>query len=94
MCVLVASVLSIVLVRQASAHAILLEASPAVNATVSGPNVPVSLRFNSRIDGARSRLTLVLPDGSARQLEIGAQPSSDRLTADATGLAAGHYKLR
>ena len=75
-------------------HAILVESSPAANSTVKGPNVLVKLRFNSRIDGSRSRLTLVLPDGTTQVLKPGEQASPDTLSSDATGLKAGGYKLR
>jgi methionine-rich copper-binding protein CopC len=80
--------------RTAAAHAILVESSPTINATVAGPNLGVRLRFNSRIDAVRSRLTLALPDGTARQLEIQPQQSPDCVTAQVTGLGSGTYSLR
>jgi methionine-rich copper-binding protein CopC len=76
------------------AHAILVEATPAVDSTVSGPDISIKLRFNSRIDGGRSRLTLVKPDGSLQQLAISPQPALDTLTTDGKGLLAGMYRLR
>jgi copper resistance protein C len=80
--------------RATSSHAILVEATPAVNATVSGPEVQIKLRFNVRIDGSRSRLTLVLPDRTSRQLQLQTQPAPDTLLAGATGLGGGDYRLR
>lgn len=80
--------------RTAAAHAILVESNPTINATVAGPTVGVKLRFNSRIDGIRSRLTLILPDGTARQVEIQPQASPDCVTAQVTGLGSGTYSLR
>jgi copper resistance protein C len=80
--------------RTGSAHAILVESSPAINATIAGPDIAVKLRFNSRIDAIRSRLTLVLADGTLRQLEIRPQESPDCLTAQAAGLRSGTYNLR
>src|SRR5262249_48771183 len=77
-----------------AAHAILIEAAPAVNATVAGPDVAIKLRFNSRMAPTRSRLPLAVPDGSTRQLEIHPQESPDRLSAQATGLRPGNYNLR
>jgi len=77
----------------ALAHAIILEESPAPNSVVKGPNVPLKLRFNVRIDAARSRLLLFMPDGSTRDLAIKPQSSPDVLTADAEGLPLGPYKL-
>ena len=86
------SVLSFVLPLYA--HAILLSATPAVSQGLKGPNIPVKLEFNSRIDAKRSRLTLVLPDGEQRTLEIGLQSSPNCLISAAKGLARGPYVLR
>ena len=76
------------------AHAIIMEAIPAQNDTITGPDVFIALKFNSRIDGARSRLTLVLPNKSTRSVILDKQDSPDKLKASATGLAAGAYVLR
>ncbi len=81
-------------VAPVAAHAILLESSPALKSAVTGPDVPIKLRFNVRIDALRSRLTLIHPDGSAHTLEISKQTPADTLSAEATGLAAGTYRLR
>jgi methionine-rich copper-binding protein CopC len=78
----------------ALAHAILVEATPAAGSTVGGPDLEVRLRFNSRIDGARSHLTLVQPDKQERTLTLGKQPGPALLTAKAAGLAPGAYRLR
>jgi methionine-rich copper-binding protein CopC len=83
-----------IFVASASAHAVLLESSPALKASVAGPNVPIKLRFNVRIDASRSRVTLVRPDGSAQPLEISKQSPADSLSANATGLPPGAYILR
>jgi methionine-rich copper-binding protein CopC len=77
----------------ALAHAIVIEESPAPNSVVKGPNVPLRLRFNVRIDAARSRLLLFMPDGSTRELKVKPQSAPDVLTADAEDLALGAYKL-
>jgi methionine-rich copper-binding protein CopC len=77
-----------------SAHAVLLESNPSMKSAVSGPDVPIKLRFNVRIDALRSRLTLIHPDGSAQALEISKQTPADTLLAQVTGLAAGAYRLR
>jgi len=78
----------------ALAHAILVEASPAAGSTVGGPDLDIRLRFNSRIDGARSRVTLVQPDKRERTLTLGQQPGPALLTAKVAGLAPGAYRLR
>jgi methionine-rich copper-binding protein CopC len=76
------------------AHAVLVEARPAPNGSVVGPNIDVELRFNSRIDSARSRLTLVLPDHTVRPLSLQPPPTPASLSARLTGLGAGEYTLR
>ncbi len=81
-------------VAPAAAHAVLLESNPPVKSAVLGPNVPIKLRFNVRIDALRSRLTLIRPDGSARSLEITKQTPADTVSSQATGLSAGAYRLR
>jgi copper resistance protein C len=78
----------------ASAHAVLLESTPALKSAVPGPNVPIKLRFNVRIDALRSRLTLIRPDGSSHALELSKQSPADTLAASASGLTAGEYRLR
>lgn len=76
------------------AHAILLWAKPGLKAVVRGPNVPVLLRFNCRIDAQRSKLILVDPQGSQRELVIDGQTSPDMLATSATGLGHGSYTLQ
>ena len=76
------------------AHAILLWAKPAFKAVVRGPNVPVQLRFNCRIDGKRSKLILVDPHGSQHELVIDGQTAPDMLATHATGLEHGSYTLQ
>lgn len=78
----------------ASAHAVLLESTPSLNGTVAGPDVPIKLRFNVRIDAGRSRLTLVGPAGSTQTLEISKDSPADALVTHATGLLPGEYRLR
>jgi len=92
--ILIASIGAFWSVPTAAAHAILLESNPALKSAVTGPDVPIKLRFNVRIDTFRSRLTLIHPDGSAQTLEISKQTPADTLSAEATGLAAGTYRLR
>lgn len=75
------------------AHAILMQSKPAANSTVKGPDLPVWLKFNVRVDGSRSRLQLNGPDGSAVSLEATKQTAPNILESRATGLKAGAYKL-
>jgi methionine-rich copper-binding protein CopC len=80
--------------RLALAHAVLLSSSPQKNASVNGPDVTISLKYNSRVDGARSSLTLVKPDGSMEKIGALAQPLPDTLSATGHKLAKGAYVLR
>jgi methionine-rich copper-binding protein CopC len=80
--------------RIAAAHAVLLEASPAAGTTAKGPDVAIRLRYNVRVEAARSRVSLLLPDKTVKPLTIGQQPSPDVLTAQAAGLAPGEYRIR
>jgi methionine-rich copper-binding protein CopC len=84
----------LLLVASAAAHAVLLESSPSLNAAVAGPDVPIKLRFNVRIDASRSRFTLVRPDGTTTPLELAKDSPADTLSARASGLAPGAYRLR
>ena len=78
----------------ADAHAIVIQSTPAADAVVTGPDVTVELRFNSRIDHPRSRLTLYLPDGGGRPLSQIPGTAPDVIDAKAVGLAPGAYRLR
>ena len=82
------------LVPAARAHAILLHASPAPNETVSGPELKVELKFNSRIDARRSRITIVMPDKGTKVLANESSASPDVLAARGQGFAPGGYRLK
>jgi hypothetical protein len=75
-------------------HAILLEATPGANQVVNVQDTTVKLRFNSRIDGPRSKLELIGPDGREHAVTIEQQASPDVLTGKPAKLAAGSYILR
>ena len=78
--------------RIASAHAVLIQSSPAANATVQGPDVPITLKYNSRVDGSRSTLRLVTPHGQSKPLTI-EQSAPETINAVATGLNPGSYAI-
>jgi methionine-rich copper-binding protein CopC len=81
-------------VGSTAAHAILVESTPALNSIVRGAELPIRLRFNSRIDASRSRLTLVRPGGASEPLKIQEQPSPDTLASRASGLKPGAHRIR
>ena len=74
--------------------AVLKDSSPMVNGTVEGPDVPIRLHYNVRVDAALSKLELLNPDQSTSSLAIGKQPAPDTLMSEAKGLKPGAYKIR
>jgi len=78
----------------AAAHAVIVEATPAVNATVHGDRLAVILRFNSRIDRGRSRLTLIDAAGKETVVALERSSPSNVLAASIGGLRPGKYRLR
>jgi methionine-rich copper-binding protein CopC len=80
--------------RPALAHAVLLSSTPQKNGAVSGPDITINLKYNSRVDGARSTLSLLKPDGTVEKIGTPAQPAPDVLSATGHGLAKGAYVLR
>ena len=79
--------------RVALAHAMLVSSTPAANATVHAGDTAIELRFNSRVDGARSMLMLVKSDGSTEKLALEKQHGATMLDAHA-GLTPGKYAIR
>lgn len=86
-------VLTISFSAQLWAHAVLMESTPTANATVSGSEIAVTLRFNVRIDASRSRIHLGSSDGTSVNLPLTTDSGPDRLQSKVTGLKPGTYKL-
>jgi|SRR3974390_1329826 len=84
----------VTIVTIADGHAILKETSPVANGKVAGPDVPIVLKYNVRIDAKLSKLSLLNPDNSVTDLKIEEQKSPDTLNSKATGLKAGAYRIR
>lgn len=78
----------------AQAHAIIVDSSPSVGTEVPGPDVAMTLHYNNRIDKTRSRLTLMVGEQPFLKLPIDEGGAPDVITAKATGLAPGAYRLR
>jgi len=76
------------------AHAVLKSSSPAPDSTVTGPDVPVVLKYNVRVDAARSKVQLLHPDNSVTDLPLDKQTAPDTLATKATGLTPGAYKIQ
>jgi copper resistance protein C len=92
--IVVASVIALFAPSVALAHAKLVSSQPAVNSKVSGPEVAVLLKYNSRIDMKHSTLTLLTPDGRVQKVVIESEPEPGVLSAKLTGLVKGAYVLR
>jgi methionine-rich copper-binding protein CopC len=85
---LVAVVLS-VQAPAVNAHAILVDSTPAQNSVIASPNPVIHLR----VDGPRSRILLMCPDASVRQLSIDRQTSPEILTSGTSSLRPGDYRI-
>jgi copper resistance protein C len=75
-------------------HALLKGITPQAGSTVDGREVAFALDFNTRIDGARSRLELLTPEKKTVVLQIEPQTSPGSLRARAHDLQSGAYTLR
>ena len=92
--IIAVAVVPMLVPRVALAHAVLVQSTPTIDATVEGPEVAVSMKFSSRVDGARSTILLSTFDGKATPVAIEHQSTPDTLTAHLTHLSAGKYAIR
>lgn len=90
---LLAALLISLLPAVASAHAILEDSSPAIGASVRKGAIDLRLRYNSRIDRARSRLTLIRPDRGRDTVPIDPDGPPDVIAAHLV-LPPGAYVVR
>jgi len=88
------AVLMVAAPRAALAHAVLVSSTPQKNGTVDGPDITINLKYNSRVDGARSSLSLLKPDGTVERISAPTQSAPDLLSATGHGLVKGAYVLR
>ena len=77
----------------AQAHAILEESTPPAGASVKAGPLDLRLRYNSRIDRDRSRLTLIRPDRTKGTIPIVPDGPPDILGAH-LDLTPGAYVVR
>lgn len=81
----------------AAAHAILVASTPAIGATVPAGPLAIKLRYNSRLDLRRSRVTIAGPDDTtaakARKLPVAGTPRHDEFDAD-LAVTPGTYVIR
>ena len=86
--IVIAALLGLMLVPAvASAHAILVASTPAAGASVAAGRVDMTFRYNSRIDRARSRLTLTDPDHRLSVLKIMPTGQADTLQTSTSSRA-------
>ena len=80
----------------AAAHALLLESTPAADATLTQPPAQVYLRFNSKLEKRLSHVTLSTEKGRPVALPIAVNGSEkpDRLVVPLGPLAPGAYMIR
>ena len=77
----------------AQSHAIILAAAPGPGEQVKGPDVPIELHFNSRIDRERSRVSLLRSSGKPEIVPLTAS-APDTLAGKLRGLPPGSYRVR
>ena len=79
--------------RDATAHAVLVSSQPPANALIPAGPTKFLLRFNTRVDQARSRLILLATDGLQTSLSI--YPAGEQDVLSSTGIVApGGQALR
>ena len=78
----------------AMAHAILEQSQPAAGGSVPAGKVSLSFSYNSRIDRARSRLTLTRPDNTQTVLRINPSGPPNVINSGAELTTPGAYMVR
>lgn len=86
--------MALALPHLALAHALLVASTPQSNQSVQAGPLHVDLKFDSRVDGSRSTMTLSMPSGNVRSLQSSEQPSPNEIIADTDSLKPGSYTLR
>ena len=81
---------------RAQAHAVVVTSEPAAGAALAAPPARLIVRFNSRIDHGRSRLTLVGPDNAQVVIEpaTGGDATVLEGPAPAGAWPAGAWRVR
>ncbi len=78
----------------AMAHAILEQSQPTAGDSVLAGKVTLSFSYNSRVDRARSRLTLTRPDKTQTVLRISQAGPPNVIVSSAELTAPGPYVVR
>lgn len=77
----------------ASAHAILTDSTPKANGNIAAGHQPITLKYNSKIDQARSKLSLVAPDKRETPLPIAANAAKPNELDSIADLKPGAYVI-
>lgn len=91
--VVLLTLLALLAATAASAHAILLDSTPKTNGSLAAGHAQLALRYNSRIDQARSRLVLVDDGRHETALRIADDPSHPSELRTEADLKPGTYTL-
>jgi methionine-rich copper-binding protein CopC len=87
--------LVLALAGPAAAHAVVVTSEPVAGAALAAAPGQVTIRFNSRLDHARSRLLLIGADNAQTTLPIAEGGDPVVLAAPLpAGLAPGEWRLR
>ena len=78
----------------AEAHAVVVNAQPALDQQLSAGPLAIRLEFNSRIDKKRSKLELTLPDGGKTEIPLDQAGEPNVLAATISAAVKGAYSLR
>jgi copper resistance protein C len=81
-------------IADAQAHAVLVWSQPGQDGATDAGGFQVRLRFDSRIDALRSRLTLKGPDGTSSPMVPQAGDGPAEITARVPAVPPGAYVLR
>jgi methionine-rich copper-binding protein CopC len=82
--------LALLIATPASAHAVLVDSTPAPLGHIPPGHLTLLFRYNSRIDAGRSKLTLKKPDQTTQRITIEPVPAQDLLKAS-LDLTPGDY---
>jgi len=89
-----AGTLGLLLAVSAAAHSLLLESSPAADATLSEGPPQISLRFNNRIEKKLSTIHVLDARGAQRPVAVLVGDGAvDQLTATVPTLAPGTWRV-
>ncbi|MGH8159936.1 MAG: copper resistance CopC family protein [Rhodanobacter sp.] len=91
--ILAVAVATLFVSMAASAHAILVDSTPKANGSLPAGHVSFTLKYNSRIDQARSLLVLVAPDHSETPLRIIMDSHKPNELDSAAEVKAGAYVI-